>query len=36
MTTVEGYTWEYDTITDEAILGVDTVDLCYKACADET
>jgi len=36
MTTVEGYTWEYDTIMDEAILEVDTVDLCYNACADDT
>ena len=36
MTTVEGYTWEYDVNTDELILEVDTVDLCYKACADDT
>ena len=36
MTTVEGYTWDYDAITDEAIFGVDTVDLCYNACADDT
>jgi len=36
MTTVEGYTWEYDVNTDELILEVDTVDLCYNACADDT
>ena len=36
MTTVEGYTWEYDADIDEIIIEVETVDLCYNACADDT
>ena len=36
MTTVEGYTWKYDDSIDELVVGVDTVDLCYKTCADDT
>ena len=35
MTTVEGFTWDYDENIDELIIGVDTVDLCYKTCADD-
>ena len=35
-TSVEGYTWEYDENIDDLIIGVDTVDLCYKTCADDT
>ena len=35
-TTVEGYTWEYDENIDELVIGVDTADLCYKTCADDT
>ena len=36
MTTVEGFTWEYDVNIDELIIEVDTVDLCYNACANDT
>ena len=36
MTTVEGFTWDYEEDIDELIIGVDTVDLCYNACADDT
>jgi len=36
MTTVEGFTWDYDEDIDELIIGVDTVDLCSKTCADDT
>jgi len=36
MTTVEGFTWDYDENIDELIIGVDTVDLCSKTCADDT
>ena len=35
MTTVEGFTWDYDEDIDELIIGVDTVDLCYKVCSDD-
>ena len=36
MTTVEGFTWDYDENIDELIIGVDTVDLCSKTCEDDT
>ena len=35
-TIVEGFTWDYDEDIDELIIGVDTVDLCSKTCADDT
>ena len=36
MTSLEGYTWEYKQIVDEVIIGVETLDLCIKICADDT
>ena len=35
-TSVEGYTWEYDENIDDLIIGVNTADLCYKTCDDDT
>ena len=35
-TTVEGYTWAYDENIDELVIGVDTVDLCFQTCAEDS